>query len=134
MNEKNLRTQGELVTEGDTFKRSPTSEDSSFIKHSDGMELEALDLLHVLQTAAVTESTRTQPPAVAIKAGHTLNLHRKHRSLLRKRQTSGSTGKSRHRTHVSEMFSAEIFLQHVLLTANCFSDEHLSLVLQFVLE
>ncbi|TNM97746.1 hypothetical protein fugu_013992 [Takifugu bimaculatus] len=92
-NEKNLRTQGELVTEGDTFERSPTSEDSSFLKHGDGMELGALDLLPALQTAAVTEGARTQPPAVDIKAGHTLNLHRKHRSLLRKRQTSGSSGK-----------------------------------------
>lgn len=109
MNEQNLRTQGERVTEGDTFKRSPTSEDSSFLKHSDGMELEALDLLPALQTAAVTESSRTQPPAVAIKAGHTLNLHRKHRSLLRKRQTSGSSGKSRHRTHVPEMFKRKLF-------------------------
>lgn len=109
MNEQNLRTQGELVTEGDTFERSPTSEDSSFLKHGNGMELEALDLPPALQTAAVTESAGTQPPAVAIKAGHTLNLHRKHRSLLRKRQTSGSSGKSRHRTHVSEMFKRNLF-------------------------
>ncbi|XP_029687522.1 serine protease 56 isoform X1 [Takifugu rubripes] len=92
-NEKNLRTQGELVTEGDTFERSPTSEDSSFLKHGDGMELGALDLLPALQTAAVTEGAQTQSPAVDIKAGHTLNLHRKHRSLLRKRQTSGSSGR-----------------------------------------
>lgn len=95
MNEQNLRTQSELVTEGVTFKRSSTSEDTPFLKHGDGMELEALDLLPPLQTTAVTESTRTQPPAVPRKTGHTLNLHRKHRSLLHKRQTLGSSGKSR---------------------------------------
>lgn len=89
-----LRTQNEPVTEGETFKWSATSENLGGLE--DGTKLEALDLLPPLQTAAVTQSPRTQPPAVARKAGHPLNLHRKYRSLLRKRQTSGSSGKSRH--------------------------------------
>lgn len=89
-----LRTQDEPVTGGETLKRSTTSEDFGGLE--DGTKLEALDLLPPLQTAAVTRSPQTQPPAVARKAGHTLNLHRKSRSLLRKRRTSRSSGKSRH--------------------------------------
>lgn len=97
------RTQDELVTEGETVKWSSTSEDSLLLKHGDRMELEPFDLLPQQQASAVTENARTQPPAVAGKTGHTLNLHRKYRSLLRKRQTSGSGGKSRHHTHFSQM-------------------------------
>lgn len=100
---QSLRTQDELVTEGETVKWSSTSEDSLLLKHGDRMELEPFDLLPQQQASAVTENARTQPPAVAGKAGHTLNLHRKYRSLLRKRQTSGSGGKSRRHTHFSQM-------------------------------
>lgn len=124
--ESDSRTQDEQVRE--TFKWSSASEDFPFLKQGDGTELEPLDLLHPLQTAAVTESTGTQTPAVARRTGHTLNLHRKYRSLLRKRQTSGSSGKSRRHTHFSQMF-CKVFLQHDVLTVNCCSGEHLSLVL-----
>lgn len=104
-----LRTQDELATDGETFKWSATSEDIPVLQRADGTKFEALDLLPPLQTAAVTQSTRTLPPAVAREAGHTFNLHRKSRSLLRKRQTSGSGGKSRHHTRFSTNVLANMF-------------------------
>lgn len=113
-----LRTQDELAADGETFKWSATSEDIPVLQQEDGTKFEALDLLPPLQTAAVTQGTRTLPLAVARKAGHTFNLHRKSRSLLRKRQTSGSSGKSRHHTRFSQMFR-QICSQRDLVTVNC---------------
>lgn len=115
-----LRPQDELVTEGDFFTWSATSEDFPVLKQADGTKLEALDLLPPLQPAAVAPSTRAQPAAVARKAGHTFNLHRKYRSLLRKRQTSGGSGKGRHHARFSQMFR-QMCLQHELVTATCLS-------------
>lgn len=110
-----LWTQDKPVTDGETFQRSTTSEDFPVPDQADGTKLEAIDLLPPLQTAAVTQSTRTQPPALAKRAGRILNLHRKYRSLLRKRQTSGSSGKSRHHIRFSQMLG-KICLQHGLVT------------------
>lgn len=100
-----LGTQDELVTEGEVFKWSATSEGFPVLKQADGTKLEVLDLLRPVQTAAVTESTRTQPMAAAKRAGHASDVHRKYRSLLRKRQTSGNSGKSRHHTTFLQMFN-----------------------------
>lgn len=115
---QNLRTHYEPVTEGETFKWSATSEDVPVLKQEGGTELEVSGLLPPLQMAAVTHSTGTPPPAVARKAGHTSNLHRIHRSLLRKRQTSGSSGKSRQHASFSQVLRP-MCLQHDLVTRNC---------------
>lgn len=113
-----LGTRDEPVTEGETFTWSATSEDFPVLKQADGTELEVSDFLPPLQMAAVSPSTGTPPPAVAGKAGHTSNLHRIHRSLLRKRQTSGSSGKSRHHTRSSQMLR-QTCLHHDLVIVNC---------------
>lgn len=112
-----LGTQDEPETEGETYQWSTTTEDFPVPDQADGTKLEAIDLSPPLQTAAVTQSTRTQTPVLAKRAGRTLNLRRKYRSLLRKRQTSGSSGKSRHRTRFAEM-PGRICLPHDLVTVN----------------
>ncbi|XP_035803436.2 uncharacterized protein prss56 [Amphiprion ocellaris] len=73
---------------------SPTSEDFTFIE-SEVVKSSVLPLSEESVTVVqpVTESAHTETAETRQIAGKPLNLHRKYRSLLRKRQTPGVSGK-----------------------------------------
>ncbi|XP_033993456.1 uncharacterized protein LOC117488572 [Trematomus bernacchii] len=77
---------------------SVTSEDFTFVENGDGTEMKYSALpLPVQSTSVVTEgaprSETTADPRQAVQAVKTRSLHRIYRSLLRKRQTPGASGK-----------------------------------------
>lgn len=113
MNEiQKLRTQDEIVTEDATqtetssnrdvspdVQWSTTSEDFTFVEEGDGTELKSSALpLPVQSTTVVQPVTEgvetTADPRQTVRAVKALSLHRKYRSLLRKRQIPGASGKS----------------------------------------
>ncbi|KAK5859896.1 hypothetical protein PBY51_021415 [Eleginops maclovinus] len=115
MNEiKKVRTQDEAVTENEsqsvTFPDrdsasdvnwSVTSEDFTFVENVDGTELKPSALLLPVQSTSVVQtvtegvprSETTDDPRQAVQAVKTRSLHRIYRSLLRKRQIPGASGK-----------------------------------------
>lgn len=113
MNEiQNLRTREVTEDESQTesssntdasvdIKWSATSEDFAFVENGDRTELKSsMSPLTVQSTTVsqpVTEGARTETPADKRQPGQAvkaLSLHRKYRSLLRKRQIPGASGKS----------------------------------------
>ncbi|KAG7214710.1 hypothetical protein INR49_010602 [Caranx melampygus] len=79
---------------------SATSEDFTFAETEDRTELKSLALLLPVQSTAVvqtvTEADHAEMTAEPRQTAHSvksLTLHRKYRSLLRKRQTPGTNGK-----------------------------------------
>lgn len=128
MNEiEKLRTQDEIVTEdasqsetssnrdGSTdVKWSSASEDFTFVENGDRTELKSSALPLPVQSTTVGQpvTEMTADPGQTVHAVKTLSLHRKYRSLLRKRQIPGASGKSMcQHAHFSQDFS-EIFLQN----------------------
>lgn len=109
---QNIRAQDGLATEGETSSNSnastevnwsSTSEDFTFDENRGRTELESSDLPLPVQLGTVshpvTEGAHTQMTADPRQTEHTIktsDLHRKHRSLLHKRQLSGTSGKSMH--------------------------------------
>lgn len=127
MNEiQKLRTQDEIVTEDASqsetssnrdastdVKWSSASEDFTFVENGDRTELKSSALPLPVQSTTVGQvvTETTADPRQTVHAVKTLSLHRKYRSLLRKRQIPGASGKSMCHTHFSQNFS-EIFLQN----------------------
>lgn len=127
MNEiQKIRTQDEIVTEDTSqsetssdrdaspdVRWSATSEDFTFVENGERTELKssAVPLPEQPTTVGqpVSEGPHTETTADPRQTEHavkTLSLHRKYRSLLRKRQIPGASGKSMRHTH----FSHEVFL------------------------
>lgn len=101
-------TQDEIVTEDESQSESATSEDFTFVENGDRTELKSSALPLPAQTTTVaqpvTEGAHTETtadPRQTVHAVKTLSLHRKYRSLLRKRQTPGASGKSMSHTQFS---------------------------------
>lgn len=97
------RTQDEIVTdESETsFNRdaspdewSTTSEDFTFVEDRTELKSSASPLPVQPTTVAQPVSEVTADPRQAVHVVKTLSLHRKYRSLLRKRQIPGASGKS----------------------------------------
>ncbi|XP_029309182.1 serine protease 56 [Cottoperca gobio] len=115
MNEiQKIKTQDEIVTEDasqsetssdrDTSpdtKWSAASEDFTFVENGDITELKSSALPLPVQSTSVFQlvtegaarTDTTADPRQAVHAVKTLSLHRKYRSLLRKRQIPGASGK-----------------------------------------
>ncbi|XP_047446024.1 serine protease 56 [Mugil cephalus] len=77
-------------------KWSTTSEDFTFVENGDVTEKPSESLLPVQSTTVVqpvAESPHTEAGDPRLTADKPLSLHRKYRSLLRKRQTPGASGK-----------------------------------------
>lgn len=119
MNEiQKLRTQDDIVTEdvsqSETSSNrdaspdvtwSAPSEDFTFVENGEQIELKSSALPLPVQSTTmvqpVTEGAHTETtadPRRTLHAIKTLSLHRKYRSLLRKRQIPGASGKSMCRT------------------------------------
>lgn len=115
MNEfEKLSTQDEIVTEdvpqsqtssnsdaSPDVKWSTTSEDFTFVEHEDGTELKSSALPLPVQSTSVVQpgnvgahTETTADPRQAVYTVKTFSLHRKYRSLLRKRQIPGAGVKS----------------------------------------
>ncbi|XP_035861515.1 serine protease 56 isoform X2 [Sander lucioperca] len=111
MNEfEKLSTQDEIVTEdvpqsqtssnsdaSPDVKWSTTSEDFTFVEHEDGTELKSSALPLPVQSTSVVQpgnvgahTETTADPRQAVYTVKTFSLHRKYRSLLRKRQIPGA--------------------------------------------
>lgn len=89
-------------------KWSSTSEDFTFVENGD---LKSSELPLPVQSTTVgqlvTAGVRTETTADPRQIGHsvkTLNLRRKYRSLLRKRQIPGASGKGMCHTNCSQNF------------------------------
>ncbi|XP_070830892.1 uncharacterized protein prss56 [Chaetodon trifascialis] len=110
MNElQKIRTQDEIVTEDTTFvnrdsspdvRWSSTSEDFTFVEDGDRTELKSSVLPPPEQSTTVDQlvsegahTEMTADPRQTVHVAKTLSLHRKYRSLLRKRQLPGANGK-----------------------------------------
>lgn len=95
-------SQSETLFSKDTspdVKWSATSEDFTSVENGDVTEKSSEPLLPVQSTTLVqpvTESAHIQTgdPRLTAHAVKPLSLHRKYRSLLRKRQIPGASGKS----------------------------------------
>ncbi|XP_076601722.1 uncharacterized protein prss56 [Chaetodon auriga] len=110
MNEfQKIRTQDEIVTEDTTFvnrdaspdvRWSAASEDFTFVENGDRTELKSSALPPPEQSTTVDQlisegahTETTADPKQTVHAVETSSLHRKYRSLLRKRQLPGTNGK-----------------------------------------
>ncbi len=113
MNEiQKLRTQDEIVTEDASqsetssnrgaspdVKWSATLEDFTFVEEGNGTELKSSALPLPVQSTTVVQpvsegAETTADPGQTVRAAKASSLHRKYRSLLRKRQIPGASGKS----------------------------------------
>ncbi|XP_074545134.1 uncharacterized protein prss56 isoform X2 [Halichoeres trimaculatus] len=94
MNEMDkLSTQDKTLTEDTSPDAvwSATSEDFTFTENGDGAQLRSSAL--PLDEQSVSDVQTTAEPKQTVHAVKTLSLHRKYRSLLRKRQIPGAAGK-----------------------------------------
>lgn len=92
-------SQSEISFNTDTspdVKWSTTSEDFTFVESEERTELKSSESISAVQP--VTEGAHTETTADPRRAVKTLSLRRHYRSLLRKRQIPGASGKSRYRT------------------------------------
>ncbi len=123
--------QREILSDRDAstdIKWSDTSEDFMFVENRDRTELKSSALPPPVQSTTVsqpvTEGAHTETtadPRQIVHSVKTLSLHRKYRSLLRKRQTPGTSGKSTCHSPFSQNFHEYFYRISCLFISRCWS-------------